>query len=50
MTPMPICRMLDAHWIDFDFALALPRTGSSMPASNAMMAITTNNSISVNAL
>src|SRR5262245_15200582 len=42
--------MLFTHWIPWALALALLSAGNSRAAKMAMIAITTNNSIKVNAL
>src|SRR5690606_25941541 len=44
----PIWRRLFRHWMPWPFALALLSAGNSMPASTAMIAMTTSSSISVN--
>src|SRR5437764_926191 len=46
---MPIWRLLLRHWVCFAFALARASAGRSNPARIAMMAITTSNSMRVNA-
>ena len=45
----PICRWLLMQLMPRALALALAKAGKSIPAKIAMMAITTSNSISVNA-
>ena len=46
---MPICLMLPRHCVCLAFPFALARAGSNKPARIAMMAITTSNSMRVNA-
>src|SRR5262245_50131413 len=47
---MPSCLRLLTHWMRVALALAVERAGRSKPARIAMMAITTSNSINVNAV
>src|SRR6266851_9770 len=47
---MPNCLRLFKHWTRLARSLALARTGSSIAARMAMMAITTRSSMRVNAL
>ena len=46
--PIPSDLKLPLHDTDIPLSLAFPSEGSSMPASTAMMAMTTRSSISVN--
>ena len=46
---MPIWRRLERHWVLRASSRARPRPGKSNPTNNAIITITTNNSISVNA-
>src|SRR5580698_4721647 len=48
MTPIPICRVLLRQAIAMALFFDLARAGSNIAARMAMMAITTNSSISVN--
>src|SRR3954470_10819427 len=50
MRPMPHCRKLLMHCVVFARPLALASAGSRSAARIAMIAITTSNSMSVNAL
>ena len=50
VTAKLICRIFEPHLIDCDLPLALAKAGNSIPARIAIMAMTTSNSISVNAL
>jgi len=45
----PHCFMFDMHWMPFALSLALLNAGRSSAAKMAMMAMTTSNSISVDA-
>src|SRR5206468_509014 len=49
LTASPHCLRLLAHWIFIALAFALDSAGSNIAAKIAMMAITTSNSINVNA-
>src|SRR6266566_2451427 len=45
----PTWRTLLRHWVIFECSLARPNAGNNSPARIAMMAMTTSNSMSVNA-
>jgi hypothetical protein len=47
--PVHSCRTFDVHTVARAFSLALESAGNSSPINSAMIAITTNNSMSVNA-